>query len=356
MTTAFAFVDPVVIAGPASYNGADPGEVRVRSVTPTSFQIRFQEWDYLDGWHCQEKIRWWVIERGAWDMSSDNIWIANEFPMSNANVFSPSWVRLPLTLTDVYVVVATQQTANGASCVTERISSIGTTGFNVALQEEEAADAIHAEETLGYFVWGTGTGAVLAGAAATGMEVSCTRDGGPAARGYWQTHIVEEQSKDAETYHCSESINGVWFSAPPGELNFVGDMQTCKGTDPCSLRVSYVSSAGSEHGAAGLQALGQAASSPCVLSVSARTEGGALLEAADVSVNGSAASGLPLVRACTPGETVTLSAPASVAVGSTVVVFSHWEVDGIAAELGLATIGLKMTASRQAAALYVSDN
>ena len=350
------FMDPVVIAGPATYNGTDPGEIRVRSVTPTSFQIRFQEWDYLDGWHGAEQVRWFVIERGGWDYGGGVLCMVNEFPISNANVFSPAWVRPPLTLTSGPPrVYATQQTANGPSAVTERISNVGLTGFNVALQEEEAADAMHAEETLGYCMWGLGTGGVSAPRA--GQQLSVATIGVPGAsaaepRNGWETLIVEEQSLDAETWHCAETINVMSVGAPPGELNFVADMQTCDGTDPCSLRCHYLGATAGKPGAPALQALGQAGSGICVLSVAARTEGGASLEAADIGVNGSAAGALPVVCACALGETMTLSAPLSISGGAEALAFSQWEVDGVSCPLSQATIQVKMTASREAVAVY----
>lgn len=61
-----AFVDPVVVAGPSTQHGSDRGVVEVRNVTPTSFEIRFHEWDYLDGDHpTQESVSYLVVERGV---------------------------------------------------------------------------------------------------------------------------------------------------------------------------------------------------------------------------------------------------------------------------------------------------
>jgi hypothetical protein len=41
--------DPVVVVGPLTYNGTDPAMARVRGVTPTGFEFKLDEWDYLDG-------------------------------------------------------------------------------------------------------------------------------------------------------------------------------------------------------------------------------------------------------------------------------------------------------------------
>ncbi|NNF09857.1 MAG: hypothetical protein HKN74_06190 [Acidimicrobiia bacterium] len=60
------FVDPVVVAGPPSRNGADPGVVEVRNVAARSFEIRYREWDYLDRRHpTTEEVSFVVVERGV---------------------------------------------------------------------------------------------------------------------------------------------------------------------------------------------------------------------------------------------------------------------------------------------------
>ena len=64
-------LDPVVVAGPASLNGSDPGVVEVRNVTSLSFDIRFHEWDYLDGLHpTGETVSYIVAERGVTTLPS----------------------------------------------------------------------------------------------------------------------------------------------------------------------------------------------------------------------------------------------------------------------------------------------
>ncbi|MEM6316047.1 MAG: DNRLRE domain-containing protein [Bacteroidota bacterium] len=54
--------NPVVIMGVPSHNGDQPGVVRVRNVTANSFQVRFQEWNFLDGGHVSEEVSFLVME------------------------------------------------------------------------------------------------------------------------------------------------------------------------------------------------------------------------------------------------------------------------------------------------------
>ena len=62
IVTQHQYYNPIVIAGVPQNNEDDPGIVRVRNVTINSFDIRFQEWDYLDGNHASEFIPYLVME------------------------------------------------------------------------------------------------------------------------------------------------------------------------------------------------------------------------------------------------------------------------------------------------------
>ena len=57
-----SYYNPVVVAGTPQLVEEDPGIVRVRNITPTSFDIRFQEWDYRDGNHAFEQVSYLIIE------------------------------------------------------------------------------------------------------------------------------------------------------------------------------------------------------------------------------------------------------------------------------------------------------
>ncbi len=357
------YTDPVVLAGPATYDGGHPGVVRVRNVTPTSFQVRFQEWDCLDGWHCLEQLHWMVLERGVWDRPGGEVWIADEFLMSNANVRSPSWVPLSQTVSP-FVVLATQQTANGWSAVTERVSGIQEAGFNVALQECESADGWHVEENLGYFVWGYGEGGLPVAVDARPAGVSRARVSGAAALSRaplqtWYIYVVEEQCLDAETWHAPETIGYVTFlDTPFDQVWFIADMQSCNGLDPCSLRCEM------EAGELGadVEPLEAAGSALCSLLVRAQQEGGAELSGVDLTLSTQDGSGAeetitepaPLRRTCEPDTRVTLTAPASISEGDALLVFSHWEVDGEAMAAGRAEVEFEMTGDREAVAVYTA--
>ena len=57
-----AYNNPVVIANSLSLDDFDPATIRVRNVTNNSFEVRVEEWSYLDGEHRTETIGYLVIE------------------------------------------------------------------------------------------------------------------------------------------------------------------------------------------------------------------------------------------------------------------------------------------------------
>ncbi len=50
------FIDPVVAAKPLSHNEGDQAVLRIKDVDSTGFDIRIQEWDYIDGTHITETV------------------------------------------------------------------------------------------------------------------------------------------------------------------------------------------------------------------------------------------------------------------------------------------------------------
>jgi hypothetical protein len=62
------FVDPIVVATALSRKGTNPAIVRLQNVNPTGFDIRVQEWDYLDGAHALETAGYIVLERGSYTL------------------------------------------------------------------------------------------------------------------------------------------------------------------------------------------------------------------------------------------------------------------------------------------------
>lgn len=64
------FAKPVVLLSGLSSNDAQAATIRVRNVTQNSFEVRVQEWDYLDGIHPNEQLSYLVVEGGVPTTSS----------------------------------------------------------------------------------------------------------------------------------------------------------------------------------------------------------------------------------------------------------------------------------------------
>ena len=227
----------VVIAGPPSRSGNEPTTVRVRNVTESSFEVRLNEWGYLNQKHQPESIGYLVIEAGTHTLA-DGTTIA----AGNQQNVNHQWQNIELedTFENNPLIFAQTQSNNEASAVTERIRSINTSGFEIRLQEQEAGEGSngkrHRPETLSWIALESGNGDLgsLDYTAQSiqlnhrGAEVNFDTDfdnapivlassnsfqgGNPFALRTTQVTpnglsiaLEEEQSKDDETKHFAES-------------------------------------------------------------------------------------------------------------------------------------------------------
>jgi len=236
---------PIVVTGPAGFAGGNPSTVRVRNVTTTGFQIQIDEWDYLDGGHATEQVTYIAAEPGTYNLgnitmiagSANNI--DHNFKTVN---FSNSFSSTP-------VVMASQVTSNGGQATSVRMTNVSNNNFQARIQEEQNNDGFHADETLHYMAFSTGTGSVNGSSlrvGSTGNNVnhnwytvnfgsnysnagfiaSCQSffGGDPLALRYRnlgntsvQVKLEEEQSGDSEVAHTTETIGYVIIGGSVGD-------------------------------------------------------------------------------------------------------------------------------------------
>lgn len=152
------FSDPIVIAKPLSYNETDPAIISIRDVDASGFNVRIQEWDYLDGNHALEKIGYLVIERGAYVLpdgtrleadrqETETIETLTEIP------FLQKYQKRP-------VVIASISTNNSGIPFASRLENINTNGFQVLFQtvESNTSRELNSSETFSYVAWEPSTG------------------------------------------------------------------------------------------------------------------------------------------------------------------------------------------------------
>ena len=231
------YTDPVVIAGAASLNGSQPTTVRLRNVTNKGFEIRLQEWEYLDGTHYQETVGYLVMERGQYHLNDGTLIEAGAFNTKTPPGFER--INFHNTFNQQPVVLSTVSTVNDSNAVVGRLRSIDTHGFDIKLQEQEANANDHKGEVIFYLAWEPSAGRIDDFAFQVGQtsdEVThklhtigfnsifeqapvflCdmqTTDGGNTANLRWQNKdaiavdvlVDEEQSKDAEVNHITEVV------------------------------------------------------------------------------------------------------------------------------------------------------
>jgi hypothetical protein len=194
--------DPVIIAGPPTGNGAAPAIVRVRGVEQDSFELQLDEWQYTNGRHARESVAYLVVESGDHTLEDDTRLVAGSLAVNHR------WrtVRFAQTFRKTPVVLVTVASRRNHTAVVERIDAVTEAGFRLRLQEEEAADGRHPFENVHWVAIEPGTGArhEVRGVAEVGTAMSMI----PLGRGFNSRPII------------------------------LADLQTHRGGDPASLRLS----------------------------------------------------------------------------------------------------------------------
>jgi len=203
----WVFVDPVVIAKPLSANDDDPAVVRISNVDTEGFDIRLQEWDYLDGSHALETVGYLVMERGSHVLPDGTQVEAGRVDTDTTRSFDPLPFEAPFA--SAPVVFTAVSSLNDIHAVTVQVRNISTDGFEIGMREQESNRQKHGVESLSYIAWEPSSG---------------TLDGMPYVVG--RTDDVVTDKTHTITYETP-------FLAPPV---FVADMQTTNDADTANLR------------------------------------------------------------------------------------------------------------------------
>ena len=231
------YSDAVVVAKPASFRGADPGVLQQRRGPGDDLQVRFKEWDYLDGSHGGERVFYLVAPAAGF--SPGNLRLrAGKLDTSLLVNDGVETVTFPYNWSVVPALFTSVMTANDSDPVTTRVRNLSSSGFEIAMQEEEAKGDGHLPETLGWIAIEKGSTSglkrnftVLGGTVGDDptripfspvdrqfpviiADVNSFRGFDPVTLRYRRLTQVsvdlllqEEQSFDAETRHTSESVS-----------------------------------------------------------------------------------------------------------------------------------------------------
>ncbi|MEM9047894.1 MAG: G8 domain-containing protein [Pseudomonadota bacterium] len=129
--------DAVVILGPVSFNGAQAAVAELRNVSDTGFEMRIAEWAAGSGYHQLEAIGWMAASAGTHKLADGTVVQAGTSSARNdvaASVsFGPGFDNAPI----VFAQIATDRDGRTA---TTRIDAVDEDGFEVQMQEAEAAN------------------------------------------------------------------------------------------------------------------------------------------------------------------------------------------------------------------------
>ncbi|MCI5209432.1 MAG: PKD domain-containing protein, partial [Candidatus Electrothrix sp. ATG2] len=99
------FVNPIVVAGPPSSNDRQPCIIRLRNIDETGFEIRLQEWDYLDGAHGLETVAYLILEQGSFTLDDGTLVEAGQFDSQENNFhpvsFATTFATNPVVMTSI---------------------------------------------------------------------------------------------------------------------------------------------------------------------------------------------------------------------------------------------------------------
>ena len=253
-----SYDNPAVVFGPVSYNGGHETAVRVRNVTSTSFEVRLQEWVYLDQWHTNESVGYVVVESGVHTLSDGTVIAAG----SNSGV-NHRWegVDFGHEFDAAPIVLSQATTFAGGDTIVTRQRDVSSTGFSVRLQEEEARGS-HVDEEVSWIAIEAAVGttgdsvfeSLLTGDTVTHRNSSVgftaefdsspvviaamqTTDGGDTANlrqkdlnaDGFTVWVDEEKSRDSEIRHTTEVVGVFAISAGNIMANTAGQAAASSG-------------------------------------------------------------------------------------------------------------------------------
>lgn len=207
------FVHPIIIASPISYNDNEPAAIRIRNADKSGFDIRIQEWNYLDDYHGYESIHYIAMEQGNYTLSNGVRIEAGSFTAKNQS-FQTVEFNQPFQIDPI--LFTTISTFNGSDTVTGREKSVSASDFAFKLSEQESKRKTrHNKETIDYIAWEPGSGNI----GAIQYEVGKTTD--------------------SITHQWGQIDFQLQISAPP---YFFANMQSYDGGDNSVVRYQYLKS------------------------------------------------------------------------------------------------------------------
>jgi serine protease len=139
-----SYTNPIVVMNMVTYNGNNPSHIRLKNVSADGAEFQIEEWDYLDQSHTAETMAYLVLEQGEFTLAEGRQLRVGTTSTTHA------WQQVAFRNMGAKPVIFSQcQTYRGGQAVVTRQRNLGSSGFEVRLQEEEANGG-HAAESIGY--------------------------------------------------------------------------------------------------------------------------------------------------------------------------------------------------------------
>jgi len=215
------FTDPVVIAQPPGIMGAHAAVVRITEVSSGGFELYIHEAPDGDGSHYTETVNWLVLEAGRWQLENGTLLEVGS--RDTAATVGPKvadrwqWIGFSSSFGQVPVVISQIQSNDDPHWVKTRQLDATTTGFRVALEQEENASGAHMYEKVGWLAMQPGSGT-------------------------WSGHPYQAGGTPAAVTHN-------WFTVEfdqslGSDPRFIAGLASYRGSNPSELRYQSLSGAG----------------------------------------------------------------------------------------------------------------
>jgi len=150
------FINPAIFVSPPTNNDREAVITRVRNLDKSGFEIRLQEWEYLDGKHHEEAVSFLALEQGQTTLPDGTIIEVGRFNGSTRSqtlTFKQAFSATPVVLTTVV-------SENETDAVVGRVSAVTAKSFAYLLQEKESTKSKHVNESVCYLALSPGSGDV----------------------------------------------------------------------------------------------------------------------------------------------------------------------------------------------------
>lgn len=212
------YTNPVVVIGPASYNGSQESTLRVKEVTSNSFKCQLDEWEYLDGVHFEEQFSYLVVEAGVHKFGDllvqagivKNVYFNASLPFKHVK-FDHAFASTPVILSQIV-------TQNDYVTLVTRIRNADNEKFQIIIQPSEDY------QSQNYSLVESEDVAYIA------IEPGST---------------IIDDTEDLEAGLTGDNVTDDWYTIAFSSMNtpaFLAQIQTFNGTDPAGLRYRNLAS------------------------------------------------------------------------------------------------------------------